>query len=181
LRCWFGLFFGSVALASLAGGTTHGFFLDPRSRGQKVLWPMTLIAIGVTALATWGIGARVACSPRLARRVTLAAGVELALYCGVVLRGSQAFSVAIANYLPATVFLFGIFARRYARTHEQAALAGLGGVGLSWVAAGIQVGRVAPHPRYFDHNALYHLIQALSLYLVYRSGRRLITREAETR
>src|SRR2546422_6430208 len=52
------LFFGSAAVASLAGGTVHGFFLDVRTLGNAVLWRITLIAIGVTAASAWAIGAR---------------------------------------------------------------------------------------------------------------------------
>jgi hypothetical protein len=43
------LFFGSIAVASLTGGTVHGFFLDQSTFGYRILWPTTLIAIGVTA------------------------------------------------------------------------------------------------------------------------------------
>jgi hypothetical protein len=44
-------------------------------------------------------------------------------------------------------------------------------LGLTFVAAAVQQARVALHPRYFDHNALYHLIQAAGLYLVFRGAR----------
>ena len=47
------VFFGSVALASLMGGTVHGFFLDESSLGFQILWPITLLAVGVTAGTAW--------------------------------------------------------------------------------------------------------------------------------
>src|SRR5205823_6043329 len=89
------LFFGSAAVASLAGGTVHGFFLDARTLGNAVLWRLTLIAIGVA------------------------------------------------------------------------------GLGLIFIAAAAQQARIALHPRYFNHNALYHLIQALALWLLFLGLRRL--------
>ena len=56
--------------------------------------------------------------------------------------------------------------------------AGAWGLGLTFVAAAVQQGRVGLHPRYFNHNALYHLIQGAGLFLVFR-GARLATRRRE--
>jgi hypothetical protein len=36
-------------------------------------------------------------------------------------------------------------------------------------AAGQQAG-VALHPVHFDHNAVYHVVQAVALYLLYRTA-----------
>ena len=47
------IFFASVAAASLAGGTVHGFFLDKSTFGHQLLWPVTLLAIGITAATAW--------------------------------------------------------------------------------------------------------------------------------
>ena len=43
------VFFGSVAIAAATGGTVHGFFLEESSVGFQVLWPVTLLTIGITA------------------------------------------------------------------------------------------------------------------------------------
>jgi len=41
------------------------------------------------------------------------------------------------------------------------------GLALSAVAALLQASRVAIHPIYFDHNAVYHVLQAIALVLLY--------------
>ena len=41
-------FYLSIAIAAVAGGTVHGFFLDESSRGHSILWPFTLIGVGLT-------------------------------------------------------------------------------------------------------------------------------------
>ena len=48
LRTWFSLFFASGLVASLCGGTVHGFLLEP-GWGQSALWLITLLAMGVAA------------------------------------------------------------------------------------------------------------------------------------
>ena len=57
---WFTLFFASICAASLFGGTVHGFFPEVDSLGHDILWPASLLTIGLTALAAWAIGAGVA-------------------------------------------------------------------------------------------------------------------------
>lgn len=177
-RRWFALFFGAAALASFAGGTTHGFFPNAATKGHAALWRVTLIAIGLGALAAWGIGARLRFTPPIARRVALVAGAEFAAYCAVVLFLTQRFRIAIVNYLPATLFLLAVFAGRYAALRERPLLPGIAGIALTFAAAGIQQGEVALHPRYFDHNALYHLVQALAFALFFASARWLVDQPA---
>jgi hypothetical protein len=43
------------------------------------------------------------------------------------------------------------------------------GVGVSVVAGVIQARKLAPHPR-FNHNDLFHVVQMVALYLLYRGG-----------
>src|SRR4029453_14657198 len=72
---WFVIFFGATAVASLAGGTVHGFFVN-----SKVLWRIVLIALGVVSASAWAIGARLLFADRIARFITAAALVEFVAY-----------------------------------------------------------------------------------------------------
>lgn len=171
LRAWFALFFGSASVAALTGGTVHGFFLDIETVGYAILWPATLVAIGVTALSGWAIGARIQFSAGVARWIARAAVVECAGYAGVVLFITQTFWIAVVNYLPAAVFLFVVLAAAYRRVRQRQVLVGLAGLALTFVAAGVQQTGVALHPVYFNHNALYHLIQAVALFMIFWGAR----------
>ncbi len=57
LKFWLLLYFAAASVASLCGGLVHGYFLEPGTFGRAILWPAALLAIGVNALAAWGIGA----------------------------------------------------------------------------------------------------------------------------
>ncbi|MDP3775498.1 MAG: hypothetical protein Q8Q85_14660 [Gemmatimonadales bacterium] len=178
LRAWCALFFASVGAAALIGGTVHGFFVDPRTRGYAILWPAALVSIGVTAWATWMIGAGIRFSAGVARRIGAAAAAQFAGYCVVVLFVTQAFGAAIANYLPAAVFLLVVLALHYRRARERPVLMALAGLGLTFIAAGVQQGGIALHPVYFNHNALYHLIQAAALLMLFLGLRWIVARRA---
>ena len=178
LRVWFAIFFGSITVAGFAGGTVHGFFLDVATLGYQILWPLTLVAIGVTALAAWVIGARIYFSSKVAGRVRIVAAIEFAGYCLVVLFVTHSFFVAVINYLPAVVFLTVIFFLIYFQAYERPVLIGLGGFLLTFVAAGVQQGGIALHPIYFNHNALYHLVQGVALFLIFWAARWWVTARA---
>ncbi|HEU5261963.1 MAG TPA: hypothetical protein VFU41_11145 [Gemmatimonadales bacterium] len=167
------LFFGSASVASLAGGTVHGYFLDGRMLGNAVLWRITLLAIGVTALSAWAIGARVLFPAPAARRITVAAAAAFAGYSVLTLFITQDFRAAIVFYLPAAVFLLVMLSVAYARARERRMLVAMAGLGLMFVAAAVQQARIALHATYFNHNALYHLIQAVALWLLFLGLRRL--------
>jgi hypothetical protein len=169
-RPWLVLFFASTALAALLGGAVHGLFPDPVSLGQRLLWPITLLAIGVTAWAAWATGGHLVFGLAAGRAITVLAGGAFVVYGMAVWRAGWPFVVAIADYLPAAVFLLGVFAWLYARTRNHGLLAGIGGLLLTFVAAGVQHEGIDLSRVHFDHNALYHVIQAIALFLIYRGA-----------
>ena len=165
LQRWFIVFFSATALASLAGGAVHGFFADSRA-----LWRFVLIALGVVSASAWAIGARLLFTNRVAGFITTAALMELAVYSLLVVFVTDSFSIAIANYLPSTLFLIVAFFASYRSGAGTPVAIGLSGLVLTLVAAAVQQARIALHPTYFNHNALYHLLQAIALFLIFRAA-----------
>jgi hypothetical protein len=166
------VFFASVAVAAAAGGTVHGFWPDATGAG-RALWRLTLLALGVTTWAAWAIGARLSWPPRGARVLeVVAAGVALG-YAGLVLAGADRFGVAVAHYLPATLFLLLAVAWAAHRAGTRRAWLAAAGLGLMLVGAVLQQRAVALHPVYLTHNTVYHLIQAGALLLFYAGSREL--------
>ncbi len=170
-QSWFTLFFAAIGAAALAGGAVHGFFPDPASTGQRLLWPTALLAIGLAAFGAWSAGGALGFAPAVARGIAFAAGAQFLIYAAIVLLVSQDFVVAVAEYLPAAFFLLGVFAWMAARDGARGARAGAAGLALTFLASGVQQFGLAPHPTYFDHNALYHALQAVALVLIFRGAR----------
>lgn len=77
------------------------------------------------------------------------------------------FLVAVLHYAPAIAWLLVAAVVTYRRLGQGAALVGAMGIGLTFVASSMQAAGLALHPVYFDHNALYHVIQGVALYLIF--------------
>jgi hypothetical protein len=167
-------FFLSVAIAAAAGGTVHGFFLNEKSLGYLILWPFTLIVIGITALTGVQIGVALEFSGSTAVYIDRFALALFLAYIVVVLFVRRDFLVAIIDYLPALAFMGGGFLFAYRRRRRPPFLVGLLGICLMLFAAAAQQAKLGIHPRYFDHNALYHLLQAIALFMVFLAGREAI-------
>jgi hypothetical protein len=180
LRRWWIVLFASIGAGALLGGTVHGFFLDEQTVGHRVLWPATLLALGVTSLAMWFVGARAALREPRATWLRRAALMALGVYVYVVIFVDSRFVVAIAMYLPATVFLLVALIMLYARQRTRALAIGITGLLLTFVAAAVQQLRIAIHPTYFNHNALYHVIQGFALAMIYVGARGLTSSPAPT-
>jgi hypothetical protein len=173
LGFWFVVFFLSTAFAAAAGGTVHGFFEASASTGYRVLWPLTLIVIGITALSGAQIAAGVSLDVRSARRLLHVSAGLFSLYCVIVLFVTDNFLAAILAYLPVVLFLGWAFLRAYRRTRRPAFRKGVAGVCIMLVAAGAQHARLGLHPRYFNYNALYHVLQAAGLFLIFVTAQEL--------
>jgi uncharacterized membrane protein len=171
LRFWFVVFFASAGSASLLGGTVHGFFHDAASPGRRLLWPATLLAILVTSLAAWLIGAALLLSARTATLVRRLAIAQLVIFSFVVLFVRREFFIAIIAYLPATLFLLIALTAAYRSRRLSALRLGITGLTLTLVAAVVQRLHIGVHPFYFDHNALYHVIQGAALWMIFLGAR----------
>lgn len=177
-RWWWVLFFASLALAALLGFLSHGFFADKAGLLHQWLWSVTLLSIGVTAFAASAVAARIILDDPAARRVVTAAALLLALYGLAILAGYRRFSIAIAAYAPAIALLLTAFVMRARRTPARHWRLGIGGLAMTVLAAALQQLGIGLHPAHFNHNALYHVIQAPALWLLYEAARRMSGREA---
>ena len=95
-------------------------------------------------------------------------------YAVVILAVNDSFWIAIANYLPAALFLTVALTIMYRATRHQAVAIGVVGLVATIVAAAIQHYQVAVHPVYFNHNALYHVVQGTALIMIFWSARSLV-------
>jgi hypothetical protein len=166
-------FFASIGLAAATGGTVHAFYAEKRSTGYRLLWPLTLILIGVTACSGTWIAARLLFSGEAFNRITAAAVAVLLLYTAVVLFVRQDYMIAVLNYLPALSLLGVALLIEGWRAGAHVPLGAMG-VALMFFAAAAHRAKLKFHSRYFDHNAVYHVLQAMALWMIFVAGRHAI-------
>jgi hypothetical protein len=178
LRGWFVTFFAASSIGALLGGIAHGFLPDIQSTIYRVIWSATLLAIGIAALSSWAIGARLLFSEAAAKQVLVLAALLFAVYVAAVLGLSQSFAVAIIYYAPAVAFLLVSFVLTYLRRPRTYLVAGIAGLVLSFMAAAIQQTKTDIVSLGLSHNGLYHLVQAAALLLIFLAARGLMQEAA---
>jgi hypothetical protein len=167
-RWWWAVAFAATAVAGAAGGTVHGF---RDAFGPGVTAPLWILAIEGLLVAAFAViratllGSRL--SPAVQRGATLAFGVAFVVY-GVWVIGNPRFVFAIAAYGAALAVLVA-FTLSAGRTSSRAARWMLAGVAVSALAAVVQQSGWSLH-QHFNHNDLYHVIQALGVWLLYRGA-----------
>lgn len=165
------MFFYSVAAGAITGGLVHGYFLDQASIGYRVLWPMTLIAIGVTSSTTWVLAGYFIFGERQLKLFKFYAIISFLVHVAIVLFVSQKFIVVILNYLPPITVLFVMSGIRFLRTKFKPYFWIALGLGICFVASYLQHAEIAIDPRYFNHNSTFHLVQGLGLFVVFRGAK----------
>lgn len=170
-------FFAVVGLASLIGGTVHGYYHEESSWEFQILWRLGLVVLGTGSYFSWLIGAELLLQGSGQKYIGQCALACLLLYSTFVLFWDQHFMFAILNYLPATFFLLLAFLLQIRTGDKRSALFGSSSVLTTLVAAAIQQLQIALHPTYFNHNALYHLLQAVALALLLVAFRGLIRQQ----
>jgi hypothetical protein len=145
-RMW-ALAFVFTALASFIGGIYHGY-------GDRTpeLWKATVMSVG---LASFFLLAGTH------RRLAVVAAVKLVVYLTWMTTHDD-FLYVVADY-GITLILGGSFhpAKKWV----------LGGIAVSILGALVQQARVTVDPYWFDYNDIYHVIQMVALWMLYRAGR----------
>ena len=157
----------ACAIAAFAGGTYHGFLPWMDATFAAVLWRLTLLAIG------WAAYAAVVATCRahlggVQETVIWVARAQLGIYAlAAIARGD--FIVAIIDYSLAFGFVLAVHAWAWSKYSDSAARTVVGGVLVTFAAAGIQAAGIAPHAA-FNHNDLYHVVQMAGTALLYRGA-----------
>jgi hypothetical protein len=171
LRRNFVMFFSAVGATAFFGALAHGFFPETTVAGL-ILWRGTMLMLGLVSSAAFLIAVQLllpSAKPGFFRMFALAAFI---LYAGVVIFVKWSFALALTFYVPAAMLMFAGFVRQLTRS-LLIGLLGSAGLLLTFAAAYIQHAKVSLHPSYFDHNATYHLVQALGLLLIFLAARNL--------
>jgi hypothetical protein len=154
--------FFMTAFASCMGGISHGFFRIEAGRAYGIVWKATLLSLilngALILLCAWYFSPFNSVDRNL--QFLLAALYTLAGLFLVLFKRDD-FFVALLFYVPPAIALFLALlpsGERY----------GLWGLGLTFVAGWVQWRKIAWDQRFLDHNTLYHCLQAVSLYFLYR-------------
>ena len=158
-RFW-ALAFLALGAAALLGGTWHGF------RQSDALWKATTLSVGVASFGMVAGSARATTGGPLRRLLVGVAAVKLAAYAAWMAFHDDFIWVVLDTGI--ALLLVGLMHLRTANGWI------LSGVAASVLAGLAQARGVALHA-HFNHNDLYHVIQAGAMLLLYRGVKRYAT------
>ncbi|PSR18194.1 hypothetical protein C8255_08770 [filamentous cyanobacterium CCP3] len=173
-RVW-AIAFGSVGGAAFLGGTLHGF--APQLVWEQRLWLWQGMVLTL-AIASFCILVAVALSVpqrwRLGLLILAIAKLILVLRLDT---SPWAFAISVADYLSALTLVLLVQLRQFVRQH-QGSPKPRPSPDLAWMAAGFATSALAAIALLIPRRALplsplgvYHLVQMVALYCIYRSAR----------
>jgi hypothetical protein len=171
---------GGLASAAFWGAVFHAFFPeDTATLPGFIAWIPVALSILVVGATLLELSLRLL-APRLPhsiRRVLVA--TYAAAFAVVVLLVDESFSSIVRFYAPPLV-LFLVAAVQQA---IRSASAGWALIAVAFTvsagAAVLQQAQVSIHPVYFDHNAVYHVVQAVAVVLLYLGFQRSVDASGE--
>jgi hypothetical protein len=158
-----------TAASSFVGGNYHGFSPNFSANVAKPWWLITLWLVSlISAAMTISWIHEIVCAPW--RKIAFALVATKLIVFAAIAVARPSFTVVILDYGSSLLLWLG--ASIVLRRGWSAWM--LGGIALSVVAALVQLLRLAPAP-WFNHNDLYHVIQALGLAAFYRAALRMVS------
>ena len=163
--------FFCLATASLSGAIFHAFFpLKATTLPGLLVWLITCASIaGVVCTMIRFMTERT--STKIRHRVRTATSVAILLFLGYIAFVSPVYAVVLIFYIPVLV-VFTLFSFYKGRNNRGWNTVGWGLL-LSIIAGGTQAAGVKIYM--LDQNTLYHIIQAMALYVLLCGYKRLAT------
>lgn len=166
-RYWAGAL-GASGIAALLGAFFHGAGPQVSRATLEVTWKAVTMSVGVVSFCLVSAAAIASLVAPLWRRLLrIAAAIQLIVYAAWMARHDD-FIYVIAGYGTAMIIVAFLQLRDLRAAPSRARLI-LAGIGVSVGGAIVQASGVALH-RHFNHNDLYHVIQLVATYLLYRGG-----------
>jgi uncharacterized protein DUF6962 len=157
----------ALGSAAFFGAIFHAFFPDDTATLPGfIAWIPVSLSIVVAAAAMLDLGLQLLLPSLSSRTRRLGIAVYSAVFASIVLLVDESFTSIVRFYLPALLLLLvGAVRQILRRRSGWGAIAG--GLLISVCAAVLQQARVALDPDYFDHNAVYHVVQSAALCFLY--------------
>jgi hypothetical protein len=164
----------ATAFAAVLGAVAHG--TDPAVDAplRARFWRAALYATGLIGVATISCVAFFAARGATRTAILVFACLKLVVFIVNVARRPE-FRVAAADYGGALAILLGGAAFAAVRWSAPGMAWLIAGVLMSLVGGIVQARRIGLH-RHFNHNDLFHVLQMVALYLLYRGGVLLVDR-----
>jgi hypothetical protein len=159
---------GSLALASIAGGTVHGWRLILPTPMVSALWKAAILSVGLASFCFLAGTLTASFAPPVRRILMMIPVVQLVSYMIWITRYSE-FRYVIYNY--GGTFVLILLSQIYELFIRKARSAAwiIAGVSVSFLAALVQRSGIALHTA-FNHNDLYHVVQMAGIALLYQGA-----------
>jgi uncharacterized protein DUF6962 len=172
---WWAAAFVATGVAAVLGGTSHGYapVIDKPTHG--LVWRLTYVTVGIANFCVL-YGAALAAVPRRRLRAAVVILFVRLLAVAVGLIVFAQFRYVLYDYAITLAGLLGLAAALGAQRRSGAAWVAAG-VAASALGAVVQLTRLG-QGRVFNHNDVFHVVQAIGIALYARGGRDLGTRPA---
>lgn len=160
------LFIG-FSISSLIGGIFHGFFNDPSNPWQATFWQATLICIGICSYGFALSGIHLIYDFKQIQKYNYFLISVLIGYITITFYYHD-FLIAIIIYLAAAILTLSGFIITYLKSKNNQIAMGIAGLLISLIAPIIQQLEVSLPIFHLTHNAVYHIVIMIALYLFYQ-------------
>lgn len=160
--------FYTLAAGALLGAIAHGFSPNFPPILKMLVWKATVLSAGLTAMffVLTSLAAVMSFeSYTLLRWIPI---LGLIIYAVIIWRDSQ-FIQAMKFTVPAMIFVLAAMIYIFGTTKDAGAGNIILGLLITSVGAVLWAVRFSPHS-HFNHNDIYHLVQMVGLWFIYRGG-----------
>jgi hypothetical protein len=158
----------ALASAALWGAVFHALFpAGTATTAGRLVWIPVILSIVAASATMLELALRILLVGLGSPFRHLMVVIYAASFAAVVILVDDSYTSVVSFYLPALLLLLLAAGQQLVRQKSRGWVLVSSGLLLSAGAALLQQLRVSVHPVHFDHNAVYHVVQAIALVVLY--------------
>ena len=157
-----------LSIGALLGGISHGFGPRFSKLEKKVLWILTLIFVGLSALMLLLSVLMFFINGSIGFLIIFLFVFLFVFYIYTILK-NDSFLIAIKFYLPILIGALFCFLYTFINKGYTGSLFISIGLIVTLVASLVQMSKITLH-KYFNYNDFFHVLQIIGMYLMYEGG-----------
>jgi len=159
-----------TGLGAFLGGSSHGFKENLSETTDARLWKSSTLTIGLGATLFFVSAVLSSLANQFLIYLLIVIAVIEFLGYAYWMSSHDDFYYVIVNYAALMVIVLILKLISWLVYDEPSSLWLIGGVLVTFIASAFQALKIGIHPKYFNHNDVFHIIQLAGLFLVYQAA-----------
>ncbi len=161
-----------TGIGAIFGGTAHGFAKVLSNKLHTIIWKTTTYTIGI-ATVFFLHSAILSSVTSISKIIFIALNLIAFIIYAFWMFNHDSFLYVVLYYVPSMILILGLKIYSWFSFMDPSSGLIILGIVITFIGTGFQAAKISIH-KHFNHNDIFHVIQMISIYVLYLASMKLV-------